>query len=254
MLIEEVTNSGIYIYYKLSPKSVQEIGVWSEQLGVKPVPPDKLHVTLVSSNSEKISPETFKPLGKLSSSVIISLENSYLDVFPMKDGITNALVLRFKSDYILKRRTQIRKEFNIESWEEEFSPHLTISYKYKGTPPKDTKIPMDSIELVEEYAESLKYGQFSENIVNESREIDLYIENINLESYDAMESYMDLNWDIVSLEDYLRSNSHQNFMHYVKFELEMPELFRPHKLRSIIKKTVSQNFQKVYNEYMQELN
>lgn len=166
MLIEEVTNTGIYIAYRLSPKSVQEIGAWSEQLGITPVSPDDLHVSLVTSNSKKISRETFKPLGKLSQPIIISLKNSSLKIFEMQGLSADlsgnyALVLTFQSDYMLKRRTQIRKAFGIRKWKQKINPHLTISYKYKGRPPDDTKIPMDSIELVEEYAESLKYGQFS---------------------------------------------------------------------------------------------
>lgn len=159
MLIEEITgNSGIYIGYKISSKSIQEINAWMKDLGVNPIPSDKFHLTLIQSTSPKISVESFKPLGKISTS--IRLNKPQLNSYPVGIGLVDGLVLAFESHELRQRRTDIGKEFGIKKWKRRWSPHLSISYNYDRSLGSLEKIPVPitSLELSEEYAEPIDLG------------------------------------------------------------------------------------------------
>ena len=159
MLIEEITNnSGIYIGYKIGSKSIQEINSWMKDLGVKSIPPEKFHLTLIQSTSPKISLESFKPLGKISTH--IQLINPQLTSYPVGIGLVDGLVLAFDSNELVQRRVNIRKEFGIKKWKRRWSPHLTISYNYDHSLGflKKIPVPITSLELSEEYSEPIDLG------------------------------------------------------------------------------------------------
>ncbi len=153
MLIEEITGAGIYVGYKIGSNSIQEINAWMKDLNITPISSDKLHLTLIQSESPKISLESFKPLGKISTS--IRLIKPQLKSYPV--GLVDSIVLAFEANELRQRRTDIGKEFGIKKWKKRWSPHLTISYNYDGSLGflEEISVPITSLELSEEYAEPI---------------------------------------------------------------------------------------------------
>jgi hypothetical protein len=151
MRLVEFEKTGIFIGYRIDPINAKILYDWIKELGFAPVPIHKLHITLVDSNSPNISLSQFKCIGKVHIPVNgVKIRSQKLD-----DQKNNALVLRFESEYLQKRRQEIIEQYGLTGLRP-LHPHISLSYKMHSSAPKETLkhivAPITSFTIIEEFA------------------------------------------------------------------------------------------------------
>lgn len=132
LFCEELKHSkGTYSSLNLSPSSSNNLFTWcQEHIKGDLTPKDQYHVTLVYSRkgipeakNETIDlPLTVKAVG--------------WDIFPTQDG-DKCLVLRVESPELHKLHKLYREKYGATYDYDEYKPHVTVSYKFKGEEPRE---------------------------------------------------------------------------------------------------------------------
>jgi len=146
----EQESKGTYAGIKLSEEDCDYIVTLCNDLKLpNPITKDKIHITLLYSR--KYLPKYF-PAGRIEG--VCSPKEFH--VFPTFDK-KRALVLKVKSDWLLKRHEYLMTVHDATYDYPEYIPHITLSYDLGDMP--EPQFPQDikkQFRLVEEYVEELK--------------------------------------------------------------------------------------------------
>jgi len=146
ILEDKSTSKGTFVGLRLSDESSTKLVEWMEDNDiVDPTPENKLHVTLILDKVREIEwndtdydppleidPETYE--------------------FALFGDESNILVLKMKSDELLRRHNSAKALHNIKWDHDEYAPHVTLSYSSKSDI-GDLLVPDFPIILVAEYSE-----------------------------------------------------------------------------------------------------
>lgn len=159
MRIDEITKNGIYIALRFDLASCKKLAKWTNDLGIKSIEPEKMHSTVLTIDTPKLTYDYFKPNKKLD--VEIDLDEAEFDVFPLRSTDSKALVVKLNSEWIEDFRQDLIDRYEITKTNdvEPFIPHLSLSYEWPEDSEIDIKsltLPIDTITIVSEYKERPK--------------------------------------------------------------------------------------------------
>lgn len=139
---------GTYAYFGLQEASARALVAWAKAQGIKNVvPADDMHCTLIYS---EVPVPAFEPSEFFSATI----EPKQLKVDKLGDG--SVLVLVLEDTWLTWRYEEAQRLGATSDWPE-YTPHITISYDYPGTPALQLiKPPPFAIRLQGEFVEELE--------------------------------------------------------------------------------------------------
>ncbi len=120
---------GTYVSVKVSPKSAKELYTWCKDNGITNLSPkDTYHTTVVYSRVgiPEAKHETIK--------LPLNAKLSGWEIFPTQSG-DKCLVARIKSPELCDLHDTYHDKYPATYDFDEYKPHITVSYDYKGEAP-----------------------------------------------------------------------------------------------------------------------
>jgi hypothetical protein len=153
MRLNEFVRTGIFIGYKMDPASAKILNDWTRRIGLEPTPADKLHVTLIKTDSPKISVDRFNCIGRVN--IPINCSTSKILKYQYGSYNNDAIALPFECKELHKRKQEIETEYGLKS-SQKLEPHISLSYKVDSPIHhkvlENIELPIKHFILVEEFA------------------------------------------------------------------------------------------------------
>lgn len=123
--------NGTYVCAQLSPKNKQELSDWVKEHNIpNPADPDQYHTTITYSRKGIPDVENHKFDSEYQATPL------EWKIFPTQSG-TKCLVLAVKSDSLDHLHHTIQNTYGAQYDFPDYIPHITVSYDYTGSIPKD---------------------------------------------------------------------------------------------------------------------
>lgn len=128
-------SKGTFIGVKLDVESIKKILDLISKLELeKPIPEEKIHITLVYSDKKTLDGFASKSFTENDKPVVTAVN---FNVFANSQAPgSGCLVLEVDSEYLHSRNFEIVSKYDVEEKFPTYRPHITLSYDYTGELPE----------------------------------------------------------------------------------------------------------------------